>query len=172
ARKKVRGTFLIREEPAPGQKPEPAKPTIATAEELIYDEAQRKATFRQSARMDGPDGNITAERIEIFLKEDGNTLERAEAYGEVKASLGNNRVATGERLTYNAATRIYTMTGKPLTVRQQIEDKGAGGKIRCEKTEGASLTLNRSTDSIKVTGASGAQVRAVPVPCGAKPPIP
>jgi lipopolysaccharide transport protein LptA len=172
AHKNVRARFLIREDPAPGQKPEPAKPTLATAEDLIYDESRRQATFRGNARMEGPDGNIRAERIEIFLKEDGNTLDRAEAYDKVTASLANNRVATGGRLTYNAATQTYEMTGKPLVVRQQIEDKAAAGKIRCEKTEGAKLTLNRLTDSIAVEGANGAPSRTVPEPCGAKLPVP
>lgn len=174
ARRNMRGTFLIREEPVAGEKPKEAQVTTARAGEMVYDESRRQATFRQSARLQGPDGTITAERIEVFLQEDGNTLERAEAYEKVKATFGSEREATGERLTYNAKARRYLMTGKPLVVRRQFRDKGAGGTVRCERTEGTTLTLDRSTtsdrsaDRVSVAAANGTQSRTVPVPCGAK----
>jgi len=174
ARRNMRGTFLIREEPVAGEKPKEAQVTTARAGEMVYDESRRQATFRQSARLQGPDGNITAERIEVFLQEDGNTLERAEAYETVKATFGPEREATGERLSYNAKARRYLMTGKPLVVRRQFKDKGAGGTVRCERTEGTTLTLDRSTtsdrsaDRVSVAAANGTQSRTVPVPCGAK----
>ena len=101
----------------------------------------------------------------MFLQEDGNTLERLDAYDAVTARLEGDRVATGVRLTYNAKTRRYDMTGKPLVVRRQITDTGA---VKCEKTEGASLTFDRSADSFTVLGANGAPSRTTPIACTAK----
>ena len=168
ARKNVRGQFLIREEPMPGAKPEPPRLTHARADELIYDESRRQATFRQNARLTGPEGDIAADRIEIFLREDGNTLERAEAYEKVTARLDGGRTATGTRLTYTAKTRRYDMRGRPLDVRRQFEDTAAPGGVRCERTTGAALTFDRSADTVSVVGANGAPSRTVPAPCAAK----
>ena len=169
ARRNMRGIFLIREDPLPGQKPEAPKPTNVRADELVYDEARRRATFRGNANMKSPEGDITAERIEIFLREDGNTLDRAEAYEKVTARLEGGRVATGERLTYNAKTRRYDMSGKPLVVIRQTQEKTATGtQTKCDRTEGASLTFERSTDNVRVVAANGATSRTVPIPCTAK----
>lgn len=164
----VRTLFLIREEPAAGGKPaSPARPTQGSADELIYDESRRQAMYRGSARLAGPDGNIRGERIDLFLEEDGNTLDRAEAFEKVKADLGDGRNAAGDRLTYNAKTRRYEMRGKPLVVEQKRDDKG---QTRCERTTGASLTFDRSADTFVVLGVSGAPTRAVPFACNAKLP--
>jgi LPS export ABC transporter protein LptC len=165
ARKNFRGQFTIREDPQPGAKPEPPKLTYANADEMIYDESSRKATFRQKASLRGPEGDISAGRIEVFLREDGNTLDRAEAYDDVTARLDGNRRATGTRLTYNAKARRYTMSGKPLTVRRQFEERGSGGAVKCEETVGATLTFDRSTDNFQVAGANGAPSRTQPTPC-------
>lgn len=166
ARQNMRGTFLIREEPRPGEKAE-TRLTTARAGELVYEESKRLATFRGNANLDGPEGNITAPRIEIFLQEDGNTLERAEAYEKVTARLEGERRATGNRMTYNAKTRRYHMTGRPLVVTRKFADKNAGGTVKCEETKGASLTFDRSADSVSVTSAIGAPSRNVPIPCTA-----
>lgn len=168
ARRNVRGHFIIRDTPEPGAKPgPPVKPTVARAEEMIYDESRRQATFRDKARLTGPEGDINADRIELFLEADGNTLERAEAYGNVTARLEGDRTATGLRLTYDAKARRYLMSGKPLIVRQKRTEKGAGGALteRCEETAGASLTFDRSADTVSVLGANGTPSRTVPKPC-------
>ena len=166
ARTSVRTQFLIREEPdpaaKPGDKPATPKPTFGRADELLYDEGRRQATFRGSASLQGPEGDIKGDRIELFLQEDGNTLDRAEAYEHVTARLDGGRVATGSRLTYNAKTRRYDMRGAPLTVRQSRVDKGV---TRCEETVGTTLTFDRSADTVSVVGANGAPSRTVPKPC-------
>lgn len=174
ARKTVRSQFAIKDEHAKADAA-PPKPTLATAEELVYDESRRQATFRENAHMNGPDGDITAARIELFLKEDGNTLDRAEAYETVTARLDGGRVATGSRLTYNAGTRRYEMAGTPLKVRRRFTDKDRAGAAvtRCEETVGSSLTFDRSADTVSVIGANGAPSRTVPIPCTAdKLPLP
>ncbi len=166
ARTNVRTQFLIREAleagATPAPKPAPPKPTFGRAAELIYDEARRQTTFRTNASLQGPEGDIKGDRIELFLQEDGNTLDRAEAYDSVTARLDGGRVAIGSRLTYNAKTRRYDMRGAPLTVRQSRVDKGV---TRCEETIGTTLTFDRSADTVSVVGANGAPSRTVPKPC-------
>lgn len=166
ARKAVRAQFLIRGENAEEKDGKP-KPTFGRGDELVYVESRRQATFRGSAKITGPEGDITGDRIELFLEEDGNTLERAEAYENVTARLDGGRVATGSRLVYAAKTRRYDMRGAPLKVRRQYTEKGSDGKTvtRCEETVGSSLTFDRSADTVSVVGANGAPSRTVPVPC-------
>ena len=62
--------------------------------------------------MNGPDGDLTADKIELYLTESGGELERAEADGSV-VSRQQNRRAYGDHLTYIAAKDEYTMVGKP-----------------------------------------------------------
>lgn len=166
ARKAVRAQFLIRDEHAEERDGKP-KPTFGRGDELVYVESRRQATFRGSAKITGPEGDITGDRIELFLEEDGNTLERAEAYENVTARLDGGRVATGSRLVYAAKTRRYDMRGSPLKVRRQYTEKAADGSTttRCEETVGSSLTFDRSADTVSVVGANGAPSRTVPVPC-------
>ena len=40
----------------------------------------RRATYDGDAHMSGPQGDMTAARIELYLKPSGDELERAEAY--------------------------------------------------------------------------------------------
>lgn len=166
ARDNVRAQFLIRDEHAAADAPKP-KPTLARAGELVYVESRRQATLRENARITGPDGDITGKRIELFLQEDGETLDRAEAYEDVTARLDGGRVATGSRLVYTAGTRRYEMRGTPLRVRRQFTEKGSDGRLttRCEETVGSALTFDRSADTVSVVGADGAPSRTVPVPC-------
>lgn len=166
ARTNVRAQFLIRDEHAAADAPKP-KPTLARADDLVYVESRRQATLRENARITGPDGDITGKRIELFLQEDGETLDRAEAYDDVTARLDGGRVATGSRLVYTAGTRRYDMRGTPLRVKRQFTEKGSDGRLttRCEETVGSALTFDRSADTVSVVGADGAPSRTVPVPC-------
>ena len=45
-----------------------------------YEEAARRATYTGDAHMSGPQGDLTADTIELYLKPSGDELERAEAY--------------------------------------------------------------------------------------------
>ena len=56
--------------------------SIGTAEGLQYEDAIRRATYTGDAHMNGPQGDMTAPTIELFLKPSGDELERAEAYDE------------------------------------------------------------------------------------------
>lgn len=115
-------------------------PTIAGAESLAYDEAARRATYTTGAHVAGPQGDLRAARVELYLKASGTEMDRVEGYDDVSLKL-DDREATGSRLTYFAADQRYLMSGQP--VRMLAE---------CRETVGRSLTFFRSTDRIVVDG--------------------
>lgn len=117
-----------------------AFPSLATGKDLHYEDALRRATYTTEAHVNGPQGDCHAVKIELYFVEAGGSLERAEAYEQVKL-IADGRTATGARMTYFAADERYLMTGAPVTI---IEE--------CRETTGKTLTFWRSTDRILVDG--------------------
>ena len=59
-----------------------ARGTIARGESMRYDDAARTATYSTTARMSGPQGDLTADRIALVLGSEGRALERIEGSGQ------------------------------------------------------------------------------------------
>ena len=117
------------------------------ADTFVYNDAKRLATYTGQAKIDGAQGNVKGDRIELFLKTGVNELERAEAYGaagSVEVREGQ-RIAKGDHLTYTAADDRYVMIGRPVEV---IEEKNG----TCTKTLGSKVTFSRATDNARVEG--------------------
>jgi lipopolysaccharide export system protein LptA len=115
--------------------------SVATAREMVYEDRLRRATYTGEARLNGSEGDLTADRIEVYLAEGGSQMERLEGYGAVTIRTPEGRKATGARLSYLTATDEYVLTGSPAT----YEDESG-------ETTGKSLTFSRSTDRIVVDG--------------------
>ncbi len=115
-------------------------PTIASAGELHYEEEVHRATYTINAHVNGEQGDLTAEKIELYLKAGGKELERVEAYETVTVRL-DKRVSNGERLTYFAAEERYVMSGGLVRIVEE-----------CRETTGRTLTFFKSTDRIIVDG--------------------
>lgn len=115
--------------------------TVASASEFKYEEAARRATYTGDAHVIGPQGDLTAARIELYLKPSGDELERAEAYGDVTLR-DQNRKTTGDRMTYFSGDERYVVTGTPVTI---VDECG-------RDTTGRTLTFYRATDRIVVDG--------------------
>jgi lipopolysaccharide export system protein LptA len=115
--------------------------SVATAKDLVYDDSVRRATYTGSARLNGPDGDLTADKIEIYLLEGGSEVDHLEAYTNVSLKTPDARKANGSRLTYVARNEQYNMAGTPVT----LEDESG-------QTTGNSLIFFRSTDRIIVDG--------------------
>ncbi|RPJ63381.1 MAG: LPS export ABC transporter periplasmic protein LptC [Acidobacteria bacterium] len=134
--------------------------SLATSARLVYEEEGRKATYSDDARMNGPQGDLHAATIELFLSEEGNEVTRLEAYsgsspgsaaavtpapataaGGVSIKTTDGRRATGLRLTYFAADERYVMTGLPVKIEEE-----------CRETTGRTLTFFKSADRIIVDG--------------------
>jgi lipopolysaccharide export system protein LptA len=122
--------------------------TTGNADTLVYEEDKRLATYtgkgQEQAHINGPQGDVTANVIRLFLKAGGNELERAEADDKVIVVEGHRR-ATGEHLTYTAADDTYVMKGQPVEVDEHTPPQ-------CRKTRGATLTFQRSVDKVVVVG--------------------
>jgi lipopolysaccharide export system protein LptA len=140
----VRTVMTLKQAEVEGKKPPPAQPTTTVAEELLYEDAKHRATYTTKAHMNGPDGDVTADKIELYLTEDGGSLERAEADGSV-ISRQQNRRAYGDHLTYLAPKDEYTMVGKPVKVFDDAPPD-------CKLTVGTTLTFHKTVDTISATG--------------------
>ena len=88
--------------------------------------------------MSGPSGDVTGDKIELFLAEQGGQLERAEADGNV-VSRQETRRAYGRHLTYLAKDDLYTMTGSPVKIYEQTP-------TNCRITEGTTLVFDRTLE--------------------------
>jgi lipopolysaccharide export system protein LptA len=123
--------------------------SVGTAQEFKYEEAMRRATYTRDAHLSGPQGDISADRIELYLLPSGNEVDRAEAYADQgKLTLREQkRKTSGARLTYTAATDTYVVTGTPVTI---TDDCGA-------ETVGRKLTFNAGSDTVVIE--SGGQGR-------------
>lgn len=121
--------------------------TVGEADAFVYDDAKRLATYTGNAHIDGPEGDVTGEKIELFLKADTNELERAEGYGAngsvVVKDIG--RTATGGRLTYTVETETYLMTGTPVIAIETAPPD-------CKKSVGAVLTFQRAVGTVSTSG--------------------
>jgi lipopolysaccharide export system protein LptA len=137
--------------------------TTATGDTLVYEDAKRLATYTTGptakAHIVGTQGDVTADRIQLFLKKDTNELERAEADGNVVVKEGV-RTATGQHLTYTPADDKYVMTGLPV----QIEERTP---TDCRMTEGNMLTFLRTSVDMRIEGSPTSP--AIMKKCPAKP---
>jgi len=117
------------------------KRSSVTAAELKYEEATRRATYSGGAHMVSDEGDMTAPRIELYLKESGDEIDRAEAFDGVRL-VEQGRKTSGVHLVYTSADEKYQVTGKPVSVVNRCGDE----------TKGLTLTLFKANDRIIVDG--------------------
>jgi lipopolysaccharide transport protein LptA len=115
--------------------------SVATAKDLKYEDAPRRLTYTGDAHMSSPEGDMTAAKIELYLKPSGDELDRAEAYENVTLR-EQNRKTTGTRMTYTTADERYVIVGAPVKIIDECE----------RETTGKTLTFLKATDSIVVDG--------------------
>ena len=127
-------------------------PSIGSADEFRYEDAARTARYTGGAHLAGPQGDLRAARIELFLASEANQLERLEAETSVTMHDATRTVA-GDRLTYTEDDGRYLVVGSPVKV---VAD--------CRETTGRTLTFFRSTNNITVepNDEFRTQVKAVP----------
>jgi lipopolysaccharide export system protein LptA len=157
-------TTMLLDDVDPQTKKKTTTETNATAEVMVYEDAKRLATYLAGpsgrAHIVGAQGDLTADRTELYLREGGKELERAVSDGNVVVK-ESGRTATGAHLVYTAANDTYVMTGRPVEI---IEKKTNG----CEKTIGAKLTFNRSNDSVRMENDGLQLVDGKSIPCPAE----
>jgi lipopolysaccharide export system protein LptA len=116
--------------------------SVASAETFKYEDTERRATYSGDAHLNGPEGDMTARKIELYLKESGDELDRVEAYEKVTLQSDTSKT-TGVRLTYFDKDGRYVVGGTPV---KTVDSCG-------RETTGRTLTFFRATDRIIVDGA-------------------
>jgi LPS export ABC transporter protein LptC/lipopolysaccharide transport protein LptA len=130
--------------------------TVATASELLYEDNVHRATYTTDAHVVGEQGDLKADKVELYLDESGKGLQRLEAYTKVffnsKTTEGYTRRGTGLRLTYFSEDGRYVMGGVPAHVQSQLPQE-------CRETTGQTLTFFRPADSVTVDGNAEARTQ-------------
>lgn len=142
----VRSTWIV-EQSDEQTKQKKGMPTIANARDLEYDDRTRRATYSTDAHVNGPQGDLIARKIELYLGRETDEFERVEAY-EAVTWRESGRAATGDRLSYVAAEQRYELTGRPVRIVEE-----------CRESTGRTLTFYKSTDRVLVDGQQVARTR-------------
>ncbi|HTM02570.1 MAG TPA: LptA/OstA family protein [Vicinamibacterales bacterium] len=141
--------------------------TEGLAEEISYSDARRRIEYRsipgspgarpespKPVRMKGPQGDLTAKRIDVVLQEDGH-VDHFDAEDGVTATIGK-RKATGRALNYVAAEEKYTLSGARGALVHVVDD--------CNDAEGMTAVFFKSKDALQVDG--GQKTRATTTKAG------
>jgi LPS export ABC transporter protein LptC len=115
--------------------------SIGSSKEFQYAEALHRATYTGDAHLSGPQGDMTAVKIELYLTPSGDELERAEAYDNLTLR-EPHRKTTGSRLTYTTADETYVVTGLPVVIVDECN----------RETVGQRLVFVKATDTINLDG--------------------
>jgi lipopolysaccharide export system protein LptA len=115
--------------------------SIGTSQTFNYEDEIRRATYTGEAHLTGPQGDMTAPKIELYLKPSGDELDRAEGYDGVTLK-AEHRTTTGTRMTYFDVDERYLVTGIPVTI---VDECG-------RKTLGRTATFFKAADRVVVDG--------------------
>jgi LPS export ABC transporter protein LptC/lipopolysaccharide transport protein LptA len=134
--------------------------TTGDADTFLYDDAKRLATYTGKAHLVSAQGDLTGEKLELYLMKDTNELERIEAYGANGSVVfkDSSRVATGARLTYLEKDETYHMTGIPVEAIEIAPND-------CKKSVGATLTFQRAVDTLTMKGPNLIRSVSQPIAC-------
>jgi LPS export ABC transporter protein LptC len=134
--------------------------SIGESDTFLYDDDKRLATYTGKAHLMGSQGDLAAEKLELFLMKDTNELDRIEGYGANGAVVvkESNRIATGARLTYLEKDQTYHMTGTPVEAVEIAPND-------CKKSVGATLTFQRAVDTITMKGPNLIRSVSQPIAC-------
>jgi lipopolysaccharide export system protein LptA len=127
----------------------PGKPTQQTvkADSLVYDDAARTATYTGNATMTNDEGLTEGQKITVFLAKADKSIQRLEVEGpndNVFAQLSGGNEVRGDRLTYDAATEMYHVFGKPVLVKSPAKDRSG-----CVISRGPEVKLNRRLNTVE-----------------------
>jgi lipopolysaccharide export system protein LptA len=105
-----------------------------------FDDAKRRAVFAKAAQLDGSQGNLRADRIELTLAGKGNDLQQLTADGSVEVFV-EDRKASGDTLVYHPSDERYVLNGTPVRLVRG-----------CQESSGRTLTFYRGSERVLVDG--------------------
>ena len=153
-------TEMMMEEVDPKTNVRKTSKSTGESETFLYDDAKRLATYTGKAHLVGSENDVTADKLELYLVNGVNELERAEGYGANGSVVvkDSGRIATGARLTYTAKDQMYHLTGTPVEAVETTPPD-------CKKSVGSDLTFQRATDSVKMMGPNLVRAVSTPIAC-------
>jgi lipopolysaccharide export system protein LptA len=164
---KVSSTFYIEQTPDEPGKKGPTR-TELNSEKMTYIEATRTAVYTGAADMKTGEGankqSLEAGVITLVMEAQRRALKSLEATasgsGIVLAKLPEGRQATGLKLTYDAATDRYVVTGKPARFVTRSTDPAT-----CDVMTGDRADFPRAGGQATVTTEGATPSRADKKPC-------
>ena len=108
--------------------------------------------------MNGEQGDLRADHIELLLAAGENRLDRLDARGAVDVTLDKRR-GSGATLVYRPADERYEITGSP---GRFIDE--------CNESAGKTLTFFKSSDRVIIDGNEEVRTETRGGKCAAKPP--
>lgn len=111
---------------------------------MRYERAEHRVTYTAAAGLDGPQGDLTADTIQMHLHADDNTLDRVTAAGKVMLTSPGRQVS-GDTLVYHDADGRYEMEGRPVRMVEEVDGE-------CRETTGRTLTFFIAADDVSVDG--------------------
>lgn len=165
----VRAPLLVLEEPAAGQrrltgtggvasilyprpeagKTKPPEPVETRSEELVYDEAKSRVTYKGDVAIRQGDIRTKSPEAVVTLTADGSAIDNAVAGDPVEVVQGAQK-ATGSRGTYTPADETFVLVGEKV----QLQDAE-------RRVEGRILTFHVGDDRIRVDGQEEARTESV-----------
>ena len=133
-------------------------PTLVRAGTFRYADATRKAIYDTKAQMNGEQGDLHADHIELSLAADENKLDRLDARGAVQMTL-EKRNASGATLVYRPTDERYEITGAP----GRFVDE-------CNESAGRTLTFFKSSDRVIIDGNEEVRTETRGGKCPGRPP--
>jgi LPS export ABC transporter protein LptC len=133
-------------------------PTLLRGGTFTYRDDTRRAIYDTKAQMNGEQGNLRADHIELLLAAAENKLDRLDARGSVDVAL-DKRKASGATLVYRPADERYEISGAP-------------GKFsdECNDSSGKTLTFFKSSDRVIIDGNEEVRTETRGGRCAARPP--
>lgn len=137
-------TTTVLEQTDKEKKKKQRQQSVATAKAFAYSDKARRAHYDGDVHFSQAENDLSAATVDLYLKPEGNELERAEAFHPSNgiALREQGRQTTGSKLTYSTADERYDVTGAPVTVVDQC------GRT----TSGRTLTFRKATDTIEIDG--------------------
>jgi len=143
----------------------------ARAEEIRYTDSSREIDYLNApggsskpasgtVRVNGPQGNLEASKVEVFLQKDGGRVDRLEAYQKVTAKI-DTKTATADRLTYLAATDQYDMKGGHDAPVKIVDG--------CNETRGETVTYYKASNRTIVSGDDKRRTQSKSATCQPSP---
>lgn len=118
--------------------------TIGVANSMRYEGVTRRATYTEEAHVNGPQGDLSGDEVELYFGQSHRELERVESRNQVKLLL-TGVIATGLQLTYFTTDGRYIMRGSPVQILEELPGE-------CRETQGKLLTFFRSSETVSVDG--------------------